>query len=65
MDIDFRWAGSIHDTKVFANSVVNQKIRDRLLPLTYQKLIPGRTKSGNHLICDPTYPLTPYGMKEH
>ena len=41
MDIDCRWPGSINDAKVFANSVVNQKLRDRLLPLTYQELIPG------------------------
>ena len=65
MDIDCRWPGSVHDAKVFANSVVNQKLRDRLLPLTYQELIPGRTKIGNYLIGDPAYPLTPYSMKEY
>ena len=65
MDVDCRWPGSVHDAKVFANSTINQKLRDDELPVTYQQLISGRSKVGCYLIGDPAYPLTPYCMKEY
>ena len=65
MDVDCRWPGSVHDAKVFANSKANEKLKSGQLPLTYQQLLPGRTKVGNYLIGDPAYPLTPYSMKEY
>ena len=65
MDVDCRWPGCVHDAKVFANSRVNEKLQNGSLPVTYQQLIPGRTKVGSYLIGDPAYPLTPYCMKEY
>ena len=65
MDVDCRWPGCVHDAKVFANSRVNEKLQNGPLPVTYQQLIPGRTKVGSYLIGDPAYPLTPYCMKEY
>lgn len=64
MDIDCRWPGSVHDAKVFANSSINKKMQDGSFPITYQSLIPGRTKIGSYLIADPAYPLTPYCLKK-
>ncbi|XP_028412532.1 protein ALP1-like [Dendronephthya gigantea] len=65
MDVDCRWPGSVHDAKVFANSIINRKLRDGELPMTYQHLIKGGSKVGCYLIGDPAYPLTPYCMKEY
>jgi hypothetical protein len=65
MDVDCRWPGSVHDAKVFANSTINKKLRDKELPMAYQELIKGRSKVGCYLIGDPAYPLTPYCMKEY
>ena len=65
MDVDCRWPGSVHDAKVFANSSINSKLQNGTLPVTYQSLIPGRTKVGSYLIGDPAYPLTPHCMKEY
>ena len=64
MDVDCRWPGSVHDAKVFANSSINKKLRENNLPVTYQQLLPGRSRVGSYLIGDPAYPLTPYCMKE-
>ena len=64
MDVDCRWPGSVHDAKVFANSSINKKLRENNLPVTYQQLLPGRSRVGTYLIGDPAYPLTPYCMKE-
>ena len=65
MDVDCRWPGSVHDAKVFANSTINKKLRDKDLPMTYQQLIRGRSKVGCYLIGDPAYPLTSHCMKEY
>ena len=65
MDVDCRWPGSVHDAKGFANSTINQKLRDDELPVTYQQLIKGRSKEGCNLIGDQAYPLTSYCMKEY
>ena len=64
MDIDCRWPGSVHDSKVFANSSINKKLQNGNIPSVYQSLLSGRGKVPNYLIGDPAYPLTPFTMKE-
>ena len=56
--------GSVHDAKVFSNSVVNNKLKHGTMPQVYSHLIPGHVKIPNYLIGDPAYPLTPNCMKE-
>jgi len=63
MDVECRWPGSVHDSKVFANSSVNKKLRSGTLSKTYQTV--HGEKIPNYLIGDPAYPLTPYCMKEY
>ena len=65
MDVDCRWAGSVHDTKVFCNSKTTKNSQDEKQLITHQKILPGCQKVGNYLICDPTYPLTTYCLKKH
>jgi hypothetical protein len=47
MDVDCRWPGSIHDTKVFANSSINKKLSSDMLPVTYKQLVPGQAEIPN------------------
>ena len=64
MDVECRWPGSVHDSKVFANSSINKMLRNGEMPATFQTVIPGFEKFPNYLIGDPAYPLTPFCMKE-
>ena len=41
------------------------KLTNGALPQTFQIVVPGLEKVQNYLIGDPTYPLTPYCMKEY
>ena len=64
LDVDCRWPGSVHDAKVFSNSLVNNKLKTGHLVKTFNHLLPGYNKIPNYLIGDPAYPLTPNCMKE-
>ena len=64
LDVDCRWPGSVHDAKVFSNSIVNAMLREGTLPIVYKSLVPGRDKIPSLLIADPAYTLLPYCMKE-
>ena len=64
MDVECWWPGSVHDSKVFANSSINKMLRNGEMPATFQTVIPGGEKVPNYLIGDPAYPLTPFCMKE-
>lgn len=65
MDVECMWPGSVHDAKVFANSSVNHKLRNNILPGTLQYPVPGELKVPHYLIGDPAYPLVPFCMKEY
>ena len=64
MDVECRWPGSVHDAKMFSNSSMHHKLRNNELPQPFQTVTPGYVKIPNYLIGDPTYALTPYGMKK-
>ena len=51
------WPGSVHDAKVFANSAINTKLRNAILPQTFQKPTQKAEKIPNYLIGNPAYPL--------
>ena len=60
MDVDCRWPGSTHDSKVYTNSAINNKMRSGDLPTLLQSLTENRQKIPNYLIGDPAYPLPPF-----
>ena len=65
MDVECMWPGSVHDEKVFANSSINHKLRNRILPMSFQTVHQNHVKIPNYLIGDPAYPLIPYCMREY
>ena len=65
MDVDCMWAGSVRDAKVFANSTINTKLRNAVLPQTFQKPTYKAEKIPYYLIGGPAYPLVPFCMKEY
>ena len=65
MDVDCRWLGSCHDTKVYANSSINRKMQHKEISSIYKHINPCEAKIATYLIGDPAYPLTSFCMKEH
>ena len=65
MDVECRWPGSAHHSKVFANSSFNKKMRSEKLPGVFQTIIPESEKIPKYVIGDPAYQLTPFCMKEY
>ena len=65
MDVECLWPGSVHNAKVFANSTINTKLRNAILPQIFQKPTQKAEKIPNYLISDPAYPLVPFCMKEY
>ena len=65
MDVDCRWPGCVHDAKVFYNSKINKALLNKTVPIKPRTLIPGLDEVPNYILGDPTYPLTPYCMKEY
>lgn len=45
MDNDSRWLGIAHDSKMFENSSISLKMRNGVLPQTFQNLVPELEKS--------------------
>ena len=65
MDVECRWAGSVHDAKVFANSSINQKLVSGQILMTQLPILPGSEKIPNYVIGDPAFPLTPFCIKKY
>lgn len=65
LDVDVRWPGSVHDSRVFSNSRINRMLSKGELPMLYREILPGYDKVPVLLLGDPAYPLLPYCMKEY
>ena len=64
-DADFKWPGSLHDARVFANSEVQKGYTKGKFKLYYEELIPGDELIPQILLGNPASPLLPYVMKEY
>ena len=65
MDVDCRWPGSCHDTKVYANSSITRNMQQKKIHIISKEIIPGKGKIPIYLVGDPAYPLTSFCIKEH
>ena len=61
---EVKWPGSVHNTRVYANSSINKKFTSKEYPPCYKKLLPGHTAVPPILLGNPVYPLLPNVMKE-
>ncbi|XP_046858179.1 protein ANTAGONIST OF LIKE HETEROCHROMATIN PROTEIN 1-like [Xenia sp. Carnegie-2017] len=64
LDVVVKWPGSVHDSRIFCNSKVNEMLKEGSIPSLPRVLLPGTEPVGICILGDPAYPLLPYLMKE-
>ena len=63
LDVDTRWPGSVHDAKVYKNSLINELFQKKKFPGNFRTLLDGLNPVPPLLLADPAYPLLSNVMK--
>ena len=64
-DVVVKWPWSVHDARIFANSRINELLRNGEVPSYPRKIMDEEDPVTLCILGDPAYPLFPYLMKEY
>ena len=65
LDVVVKWPGRVHDSRIFLQSDLNRKLRNKFVPSCQKLIIEGEMKVPIFILGDPGYPLLPFLMKEY
>ena len=57
MDVVFKWSGSVHDARVFANSKLNEGLTSEIISLCRRTILEDEELIPFFIIGDPAYSL--------
>ena len=64
MDIVVKGPGSIHESRIFYNSKVNEMLKDGIIPSMPKVIVEDASPVPICILGDPAYPRLPFLMKE-
>lgn len=64
MDVVIKWPGSVHESRIFCNSKLNEMLRSGFISSLPKVIVPDTDPVPIFVLGDPAYPLLPYVMKE-
>ena len=65
MNVEGKWPGSVHDTRVFTNGDIQNNYSSGKFNLFYKEILSGYDCIPQLFLADPAYALLPYVMKEY
>ena len=65
LDVVLKWPVSVHDSRIFLQSTINNMLRTEVIPKCEKAIIDGEISVPICILGDSAYPLLPFVMNEY